>query len=262
MHQDTPNFDYTVQVNDSGDEQFVNRILIGTATTGLVRVEWMQGRLGQIIPCNWAHMSMSQGLSGYYPLRYQVADAQNLIVKEAVEKNYRWLLLWEHDCIPQPDALQRLNEYMMAKEVPVVSGLYFTRSRPSEPLIFRGRGTGTFRDWTPGDQVWCDGVPTGFLLIHMDLIQAMWEESPEYVAGNQITRRVFRTPGNFKLYPQEHTLMMLAGTSDLDWCTRVMKGGFFKKSGWGQYEGREYPFLVDTAIRVSHINMNGEQFPG
>ncbi len=31
-----------------------NRFLIGTATTGLVRMEWVQARYSQLIPTNWS----------------------------------------------------------------------------------------------------------------------------------------------------------------------------------------------------------------
>jgi hypothetical protein len=51
------------------------------------------------------------------------------------------------------------------------------------------------------------------------------------------------------------------GTSDLDWCTRVMEGGYFKKAGWPKFQRRKYPFLVDTNILCRHINPNGEIFP-
>ena len=56
--------------------------------------------------------------------------------------------------------------YMQQGDVPVVSGLYFTKSEPSEPLIYRGRGSGAYLDFRMGDKVYADGVPTGCLLIH------------------------------------------------------------------------------------------------
>src|SRR5678816_3335038 len=85
---------------------------------------------------------------------------------------------------------------MSDAKTPVVSGLYFTRSRPSDPLIYRGRGTGAFRDFQIGDKVYCDGVPTGLLLIHRAVLQVMWDDSPKYRIRDQVTRRVFETPRN------------------------------------------------------------------
>lgn len=204
---------------------------------------------------------MLQFMNSYIPLRYQVADAQNLIVKEAVEKDYEWLFLLEHDTILPPDGFIRLNEYMQDGKTPVVSGLYYTRSRPSEPILYRGRGNGFYGGWKMGDKVWVDGVPTGCLLIHGSILRAMWAESEECTIGKITTRRVFDTPRAVWFDPERGVFNTAAGTSDLDWCSRVIDGGFFDKAGWPQYQQMRWPFLVDTNLFCRHINPNGEQFP-
>lgn len=256
---------YRTIVNDSGNPGYVNRLLIATPVTGLVRIEWVQARYGQVIPTNWSHVQMLQYLDSYFPLRYQVADAQNLIVKEVMEKDFEWVLYYEHDVCPPPDACIRLDTYMREEKVPIVSGLYYTRSHPSEPLVYRGRGTGTYRDWKPGDLVYCDGVPTGFLLIHRSILKAMWDDSPEYMVRNQVTRRVFDTPRHLWFDPESNSYNTVTGTSDLDWCTRVMEGDYLRKAGWGDYvdslPDARYPFLLDTNLACVHIEMNGQRFP-
>lgn len=257
----SPVRDYRVIVQDSNDPGYINRIAVGTPTTGLVRVEWVQARFGQVIPVNWAQAILEEYLNGYFPQRYQVADAQNLIVKRAIEKDFEWLLLWEHDVIPPPDALLRLDKYMRKEEVPVVSGLYYTRSRPSFPLVFRGRGTSHYDDFKIGDKVWCNGVPTGFLLIHMSILRELWKDSPEYKAKDQITRRVFETPRKVWWTPETQHYNTLSGTSDLNWCWRVIEGEYFKKAGWKKIQKKKYPFLIDTNLFCKHINPDGERFP-
>src|SRR3990172_412143 len=107
-----PIFNYRTVVKESGDPGYVNRILIGTPVTGLVRVEWMQARYGQVIPVNWSNVIMMQYLDTYMPLRYEVADAQNLIVKEAIEKDFVWCLFHEHDVVIPPNTFIILNEYI------------------------------------------------------------------------------------------------------------------------------------------------------
>lgn len=259
---DKPKIEYRTIVEDSGNSYYVNRILIATPTTGLVRIEWVGGRYGQSIPVNWSQVNLNEYLSGgYYPLRYQVADAQNLIVKKAIEKDFQYLLLWEHDVIAEHDALIKINQYIRDESVPVVSGLYYTRSRPSDPLIFRGRGTGAYTKFKMGQKVWCDGVPTGFLLIHVGILREMWKDSAEYVLKNQVVRRVFDTPRKLWHDPETGNYSSMSGTSDLEWCTRIMEGGYFKKAGWPKYQRKKYPFLVDTSIFCRHINEDGEQFP-
>lgn len=257
--------EYRTIINDSDDPGYVKRILVGTPTTGLVRIEWVGARYGQIIPTNWSNVIITPFMDSYIPLRYQVAEAQNLIVMEAVSKDYEWLFLIEHDVVLPPNAFIILNEYMRKCEVPIMSGLYYTRSRPAEPLVYRGRGNSFYSNWKMGDLVWCDGVPTGCLLIHVSILKAMWDESPEYLikrgSGGTICRRVFETPRHQWTDPQSGVENTIQGTSDLDWCVRVMKGEYFKKAGWEKLQKEEYPFLVDTNLFCRHINPDGEQFP-
>jgi len=253
-------------IDDSGDPGYTNRLLVGTATTGLVRIEWVGARYGQIIPVNWGLVEMRQFLDAYVPLRYQVADAQNLIVREVVTKDFQWLFLLEHDVLLPHDGFLQINEYIKKADIPVVSGLYFTRSFPAEPLIFRGRGTSYYGDWKFGDMVWCDGVPTGCLLIHRSILELMWNDAEEYLIGKQATRRVFDTPRRQWYSPDQEEYHTVTGTSDLQWCTDVMEGDYIRRAGWNSFwenlEDKKNPFLVDTNLFCKHIEMDGRQFPG
>lgn len=261
MSKESPVKEYRTIIQDSNNLGYVNRILVGTAVTGLVRVEWMQARYGQIIPINWSHVQMMNFMDGYLPLRYQVADAQNLIVREALVRDFEWLFLLEHDVVLPPDGFIKINEYMQKATIPIVSGLYYTREEPSEPLVFRGRGVGSYTNFKVGDRVWVDGTPTGCLLIHMSILREMWKDAPEYLIRGITTRRIFDTPRDVWVDPETSFHSTLSGTSDLKWCTQVMKGEYFKKAGWPRFQKVKYPFLIDTNIFCKHINMNGEQFP-
>lgn len=235
------------------------RLMIGTPSRGTIRMEWHQARIGQVIPVNWSMVNVMESLSGYVPLGYLVADAQNLIVAKFVEGTFDWLLLYEDDMLPPVDAFVKLNQWMMETEVPVVSGLYSAKSRPLEWLVFRGRGNGSYRGWKPGERIWVDGVPTGFLLVHGDLIRAMWKDCEEYTVAGRTVRRMFRFPRDLWQDPETHHYRTLMGTSDLDWSTRVMEGGYLK--AYPKVGRRKYPFLVDGSMVVYHIAMNGEVFP-
>jgi hypothetical protein len=252
--------EYSVIVDDSENKHYINRILIATATTGLVRIEWVQARYGQMIPVNWSQVQYLEYVPGYYPLRYLVADAQNLIANVAIEKDFEWLLLWEHDNIPTPDALMRLNDYMNSGEYPVISGLYYTRSRPSYPLVFRGRGTGSYTKFKLGDLVWVDGVPTGFLLIHCNLLREMAKDSETYTLKNRQIKRIFETPRIYEKF-ENGDVNSIEGTSDLYWSTKVITGNYLAKAGWPELSKKKYPFLIDTNIFCKHINPDGEMFP-
>jgi len=249
----------TVKKNAGGGH--VNRLLIATPTTGEVRMEWVMARYGQIIPINWSQVQYVQFLNPYAPQGYLVADAQNVIIKEAIEKKFEWLWLVEQDNVLPENAVVLFNEHIRRAEVPVISGLYYTKSEPSEPLVFRGRGTSCYTKFKIGDQVWADGVPTGCLLIHTSILKEMWKDSPEYMANDVKTRRVFDTPRKLWFDPQEREYSSTSGTSDLDWCTRVIEGKYLEKAGWKDIAKKKNPFLVDTRIFCKHINARGEQFP-
>ena len=244
--------------------QTTNRILICSPSLGIVRMEWVLARHGQVIPCNWSQVQIVEFMSEFVPLEYQVADARNVCCNAVVERNFEWLLFIDDDvCLP-PETFIILNEYMTKGDIPVVSGLYFTKSNPPEPLIYRGRGTGFYKDWKKGDKVWVDGVPMGCTLISGKLIKAMWEESEEYRVGNTILHRVFETPARVIWDPEKINFRTETGTEDLTWCTRVMNENFLEKSGWEKHakDHAEFPFLINTRIWCQHIDPNGRQFPG
>jgi hypothetical protein len=248
---------------------WTNRILIAVPTTGLVRMEWVMAKYGQIIPTNFSMVEMQQWLSTYVPLEYQLPDAENLIAKVVVEGDYEWFLSIEQDNVIPPDTYLKLNEYMIEGKTPIISGLYYTKSQPPEPILYRGRGNGSFRKFKIGDKVWADGIPFGCTLIHGSIIKALWNESEEYTVGNQVTRKVFALPnfniGNYgfgnEKEEEQGKFAYTRGTTDLAFCKRVMRDDIFVKAGWPEFQKKKFPFLVDTSILVQHIDNNGRRYP-
>jgi hypothetical protein len=246
---------------------WMNRVLIGMPCTGLVRIEWVMAKYGQIIPTNWSQVELVQWLSTYAPVEYQLPDAENLMAKQVVEGDYEWFLSLEQDNLIPPDSFIKLNEYMTTNKVPIVGGLYYTKSNPPEPILYRGRGNGSFRDFKLGDKVWCDGIPFGFTLIHGSIIKALWNESEEYTVGNEVTRKVFSLPNrSFSKEKESNDTSIIAsstirGTTDLNFCKRLMRDDIFTKAGWPEYQKKEFPFLIDTSIFVQHIDNSGRMYP-
>lgn len=246
---------------DVNEDTWHNRLLIATPSTGLVRMEWAMARFGQIIPTNWSYVEIIQWINNYVPMQYLLPDAENLIAKTCVEGNFEWMLSIEEDNVLPPDAFVRLNEYMKNADVPVVSGLYFTKSNPPEPIMYRGRGTGPFEDFKMGEKVWVDGIPFGFTLIHGSIIRALWDEAEEYTVNGQVTRRVFDAPAKSFGNAADGATASLRGTSDLAFCTKLMEDKIFEKAGWPEFQKKKYPFLVDTNIFLRHIDQSGRQYP-
>jgi|PlaIllAssembly_1097288.scaffolds.fasta_scaffold28824_3 glycosyltransferase involved in cell wall biosynthesis len=238
-----------------------NRLLIGVPMTGLVRAEWMLARYGQVIPCNWSQSEVIQWIDQLGPINFMVADARNLIACAAVEAEFEWLLFIDHDVILPPGFFIRVNERMIKKKIPVWSGLYFTKSLPSEPLIYRNNGGGYYPDWNLGDEVWVTGIPMGCTVIHVSILKAMYDEAESYALGNKMVRKIFTTPSKVWFDPEIWSWQTNTGTEDLRWCDDVISKGIFEKAGWPEYQKMENPFLVDTGMYCKHIDPTGRQYP-
>jgi hypothetical protein len=249
-----------IVVKDSGHNDYTNRLFVGTACTGNLRIEWVQARYNQMTPINWSMGNLMQEMGEYYPLRHLVADAQNLIVAEAMRLDYEWLLL-QHDVVLPPDAFVKFNRYMVDEKAPVVSGLYFSRAFPSDPMVFTALGDSYATGWKLGDVVDVVAVPTGCVLIHMGLIRAMWDDCPEYSVRGPKVRRVFNTPRDSWVNPDTGEYSARSMTSDLDWCQRVIAGDYLRKAGWTAYADKALPFLCDTSIMCYHIEPDGRTYP-
>ena len=239
------------------------RIMVGIPMTGLLRAEWVLARYGQVVPCNWSQVDCLQWLDPHCPLRFMVADARNIVVDAfCKDPDFEWLFFIDHDVILPQGVLLKINERMIKGDIPVWSGLYFTKSVPSEPLIYRGRGNGYYGKWELGDEVWVDGVHMGCTLIHGSILRAMYAESEPYdVMPGRTIRRVFETPSRVWYDPETLSWNTAQGTEDLEWCTRVMNEGWLAKAGWPKYQEMEFPFLIDTGIFCRHIDFNGVQYP-
>lgn len=246
-------------IENAGKPQ--HRIMVGIPMTGLLRAEWVIARYGQVIPCNWAQADMIQFLDQYSPLRYSVADARNIIANAAVEQNFEWLFFVDHDTILPQGTVLKLNERMIKNNVPVWSGLYFTKSVPAEPLVYRDFGRGYFADWKIGDEVWVKAVPMGCTMINVKLLKVMYDEAEEYNVGGRMLKKIFDTPA--KIFYDVDTLLAgaITGTEDINWCQRVVKDKIFEKAGFPEYQEKENPFLVDTSIFCKHIDAHGRQYP-
>jgi hypothetical protein len=252
--------DYTDKVVINKVKTFQQKVLVGTPSTGNIRMEWASAKYGMVVPTNYSKVDMTQYVNGMVPIRYSVADAQNIIVNEAILRGFEWVLFIEHDTMPPADGYIRFNEYMRSEKYPLVSGLYFTRSTHAEPMMYRGRGSSYYTDWKLGDKVMCDGVPTGMLLISVKLLKQVWDDSPEYNYGNGKARRVFDTPVKTWFNEESGAQEAYMGTSDLELCQRIIDGGYLSKY-WPELAKKKYPFMVDTNIPCLHIDPDGTTFP-
>jgi len=244
------------------------RVCIAVPTTGLVRIEWMMARFGQVIPCNWSNGDIFQYFDMYSPVGWAVAEARNVCVEYFISQGFEWLLFIDHDvCLP-PDTFLKMNEYMMTAKYPVVSGLYFCKGTHPEPLLFRGRGNGFYNNFRRGEKVMVDGIPMGLTLIHRDIMKYLYDHSPvesmQTIHGPVVVRKVFETPRNSWFDPETNRYAQRTGTEDLYWCDRVINEKVFEKCGnkrWAKFGKMKFPFLCDTDIFGRHIDNSGRTYP-
>lgn len=237
------------------------RLLISVPLTGVVRAEWMLSRYGQGIPTNWSQVEIIQWMDQYSPLGYLVADARNSAVDTFIKGDYEWLFFIDHDVILPMDTFWKMNQWMMKGTVPVLGGLYFTKSVPAEPLMYREYGSGYFMDWTMGDEVWVAAMGLGCNLIHRSILEVIYKDSEEYAMGSQKVRRVFETPSKTFYDAETKHWRTEGGTEDIFFYKRLKDEKVYERAGWPQIQKKEWPVLCDTSIFCRHITMEGAQYP-
>jgi len=250
-----------VNKNIQSKEKAMNRILVGIPSTGLVRIEWVLARYNQIIPTNWSHAETLQMYDSNSPVGFSVADARNIIANKAVVEDWEWLVFIDHDVKLPATFFVWMNEIILHEKIPCWSGLYFTKSVPAEPLIYKGRGNGYFTNFKLGERVWCDGLPMGCTVINVKLLKAMYEEEPSYNVQGLTLKKIFETPNNLFVDPQTLNWFVSTGTEDLNWCSRVIKNRIFDKAGFPEYQEKLHPFMIDTTMFCYHLDTNGRHFP-
>jgi hypothetical protein len=249
-------------------EGWKKRICIAVPATGLVRIEWMMARFGQVIPCNWSNGDIFQFYSQFSPLGNAVAEARNVCVQYCLSNKFEWLFFIDHDVLLPPDTFLKINEYMRSSKYPVVCGLYYCKGSHPEPLLYRGKGNSYYDNWKRGDKVWVDGIPMGCTLIHSSILKVLYDSSEVYttptLAGPVVVRKVFETPRTAWKDPETQRYETKMGTEDLFWCDRVIKEKAFERCGikeFKKFQKKKYPFLVDTGLYCRHIDESGKQYP-
>ncbi len=237
------------------------RIMISVPLTGLIRAEWMLARYAQAIPCNWSQVEIIQWMDTFSPLGFLVADARNVAVAEFIRQGFSWLIFLDHDVILPPNAFSSFNQRMLKQDIPIFGGLYFTKSVPSEPLVYKEFGSSYATDWKLGDEVWVVGMGLGCHCIHRSILELAFKESEEYNLGPTKVRKVFETPTKTFYDAEKQTWSTSGGTEDLVFYNRLVKDKILERAGWGKFQRKKYPFLCDTKLFCRHIGWDGVQYP-
>lgn len=132
-----------------------------------VPAEWAFAFKGMDPPINFNMMHMST-------IKMKVDEARNFSAQWALDQKCKYLFFLGDDVVPPSHVLRRFI-YIMENnpEIDVVSGVYFTKSDPSVPLVFRGNGAGSYWNWTVGEFFWVTGCGMDCCCIRTSVFEKM-----------------------------------------------------------------------------------------
>ncbi len=157
--------------------------------------------------------------------------ARNEIVKAALAQNAEHVLFLDTDVLFPPTAfMQLLNRQKNNPTHKIVSGVYWSKSNPSFPLVFEEAGCGSKMDWVVGDYIEADyAIGMGLVLIHTDVFRAIEPPWFEINYGVNLDR-------------ETGAMQSASLTEDLLFCEKASQAGF--------------QIWVDTGIQAGHYDAN------
>jgi len=202
-------------------------VIVGIPSFGMVSTHFAQSLSMMQFP-------LVSSTAQKYVLDKPIAEARNEIVEWALGQNANYILWLDDDVVAPPDAFLKL--YRHQKDI--INGVYWSKSNPPMPLLFRDHLKGSYMDWHVGDLIKIDAAGMGLTLIKTDVYRRMSKElggpwySTEYysfagVEGDQ-------SPPN--------------NTEDLYFYWKAKKLG--------------YDIWADTSVQAMHYEKNQKIFYG
>lgn len=148
-------------------------VVVGIPSFGMVSTYFMQARISQQFPL------VSSAIDKIV-LNRPIAEARNEIVEYALQQGANYIYWLDDDVLAPPDAF--LKMFMHQKDI--VNGVYWSKSNPPMPLLFRGHLQGPYLDWHVGDLIEIDAAGNGLTLVKTDVYRNIPEPwySTEYVS--------------------------------------------------------------------------------
>jgi SAM-dependent methyltransferase len=139
-------------------------VLIGVPTLQREPIswEWSDAYASLQIPLGASH-------ARYRVVGEIIAKARNLIAQHALDIGADWLLFISDDVIPPGNIFDMLARHKKK----LVTGIYWTKSYPKQPYIWRDILRGPFVDWKYGEFFKVDWAGCDALLVHTDVLRAV-----------------------------------------------------------------------------------------
>jgi ubiquinone/menaquinone biosynthesis C-methylase UbiE len=197
-------------------------VIIGIPSFGMVSTYFLQSRASQQFP-------LVSSSFDKIVLNKPIADARNEIVEFALSQGANYIFWLDDDVIAPGDAFLKL--YRHNKDI--INGVYWSKSNPPMPLLFRGHLSGPYWDWHFGDLIEIDAAGNGLTLVKTDVYRKIGE--PWYSV-------------NYHSFPGVTEGMPSSNTEDLYFYWKAKKAG--------------YKVWADTTIQAFHYDKNSNMFYG
>lgn len=100
----------------------------------------------------------------------RIDHARNDIVEFALKSKVEWVLFFDDDVIFPPDTLMKLHK-LLKHGYKMVTGVYWSKSDPTVPLMFRDHMMGPYYDWHVGEMVKIDAAGVGCTMIDIEVFK-------------------------------------------------------------------------------------------
>lgn len=192
-------------------------VVIGIPSFGMVSTYFYQAMKGQQFPL------VSSAIDKVV-LNKKIDEARNEIVDFALGQNANYIFWVDDDVIPPGDAFLKL--YTHQKDI--INGVYWSKSSPPMPLLFRNHLEGPYWDWHVGDLIEIDAAGMGLTLVKTDVYRKIEKEigGPWYSTDYGSFKDMTQSPAN--------------NTEDLYFYWKARKAG--------------YKIWADTSVQAMHFD--------
>jgi SAM-dependent methyltransferase len=105
---------------------------------------------------------------------YRVDIAKERLAELAISNNCDFVFFLDDDVICPPDTLiKMIRLWRSDPKYKIISGVYWSKSDPPMPLIFKGNLEGSYWDWTTDDLITADGAGAGCLFVDTEVFKNM-----------------------------------------------------------------------------------------
>lgn len=160
----------------------------------------------------------------------EVGAARDYIVETAQQHNAPYIWFVDDDTAPPVGAIRALK-YVMEQNphAAIVGGVYCSKTEIPEPVVFRGKGAGSFWHWKIGDVFECDGIGTGCMLIRTEVFSKLekpWFKTVDVACEDAKTFKIQQTDDLYfcdKVIAAGHKILAHGGVLCVHWDAQTGK---------------------------------------